>query len=313
MAEMSSADEVVQKSLKSFGDDFYNRYLRQSILYNWSNIVGEVNAAKIKPLRIEYKKLFVYVSDGTWKANLFAYKNLFIQKINEYVKTDLIDDIQLGRPNEKPKKDDNNITVIEESEEDKIQSEIKRITLTENEFEEIKQNLAYLEDDELRENMIKASVSRLKLKKYRLSKNWHNCKMCNTLCPPEQTFCNICLQKRSEDLRYKITQILKEVPWSSYADVINEIKKTMPDMESKCLPETVESVRTSLIQRISNSIDLNNQKQLSLLVMLYTRRPADQLNQDIIDKTLYKLRYDLPVNAVDFKTLRLRKSKRPTN
>ena len=303
MSEFFSADEVMQKSIHSMGDEFYTRYLRESIITNWAKIVGEINASKIKPLRIEYKKLFVYVNDSTWKANLYAYKSTFIEKINAYAKENIIEDIILSNPKEKFNKNISNIVLTPKLASKNIANELKKVVLTDEELEEIDKICERFEDDDLRETMKKTSISRLRLKKYRLKNNWHKCKNCDSLCPENQNLCDICQRKEIENFRSRVAKIFREVPWSSYSDIYDEIKKNMPHMLNECLPQIVESIRSSLIQRTANSINLNDKNRVSFLVMLYTRMPAEKLNEQIISKTLYKLRYDLPSDVVDFKAM----------
>ena len=56
----SPIDEIMKNSLKSMDEKIYIKYLRESIFYDWKKIIGEANAKKIKPLRIVYKKLYLY-------------------------------------------------------------------------------------------------------------------------------------------------------------------------------------------------------------------------------------------------------------
>ena len=147
MSEFSSINEVVRKSLKSLGEEAYIQYLRHSIIFNWKEIVGEVNANQIKPLRIEYKRLYVYVNDSSWQANVYAYKSTFIKKINDYVEENLIEDILFANPAEQPKKDESiDNEVLSPA---NISREIKNMVLTETELEEAERACDCIEDDSL--------------------------------------------------------------------------------------------------------------------------------------------------------------------
>ena len=78
MADFVPIDEAMKPALKEYGEDFYKEYLRRSIIYGWKDIIGETNAKHIKPLRIEYKRLYVYVSDSSWRSTVYAYKSNYL-------------------------------------------------------------------------------------------------------------------------------------------------------------------------------------------------------------------------------------------
>ena len=174
--------------MQSMGEDVYTKYLRHSIFFYWKDIVGETNAKHIKPLRIEYKRLFVYISDSSWKPTLYEYKSTFIKKINDFAEKEIIDDILLGNPNELPQEDDDIINVPLSID---VSTELQNITLTDDELDEINQSCAYLEDGSLKDTLIRTSINRLKLEKYRRRNKWHECEKCGALCPQEQRTCDI--------------------------------------------------------------------------------------------------------------------------
>ena len=286
-------NDIMRESLKSVGEDFYTQYLRRSIFYYWKDIVGQVNAKYVKPLRIEYKNLFVYVKDASWKANVYAYKSTIIKKINDFTEEGLVEDILFGRPNERPAEDEN--IVLSPPPKVNLSKEIGKINLTDEELDNIKNVCKNITDDELRFTMLKTSISRMKLEKYRRQNNWHECPNCGILCSPKEKICDSCKRLEEEIFRKKIIKILYESPSATYAEIKNEIEKTMPQLLDECLPEIVESIRTSIIQQIASSLDRSNQMQVNLLVMMYKRIPANQLTEKIISEALYKLRYNLPI------------------
>ncbi|MBR1396393.1 MAG: DUF721 domain-containing protein [Selenomonadaceae bacterium] len=291
---MFAIDEVLKRTMQSMGEDVYTKYLRHSILFYWKDIVGETNAKHIKPLRIEYKRLFVYIADSSWKPTLYEYKSTFIQKINDFAKKEIIDDILLGNPNERPKEDENVICAPPQVD---ISKELQKITLTDDELDEINKSCAQIESSSLKNIVLKTSINRMKLEKYKRQNKWHECEKCGALCPQEQRTCDVCTQLEDETFRKTITQILRDVPYATYAEVKKEIERSMPQMIDDFLPHTVESIRTSLIQQTANSLDTKDQNQVNLLVMLYKRIPLDKLNDKIINNTLYELRYNLPMKG----------------
>ena len=57
MQEPLPMSEIMPKSLKMLGEEFYIKYLHNSIVYHWKDIVGESNAEKFKPLYVSAVKI----------------------------------------------------------------------------------------------------------------------------------------------------------------------------------------------------------------------------------------------------------------
>ena len=292
MEEFSPMSEIIKNSLKALGDDFYIKYLRQSLFTNWQDIVGINYAKRIKPLRIEYKRLFVYASDSTWKSTLYAYKSKIIKQINDYFDEDLVEDIIFGRPGERPK--ENNNTILAPQQPVDPAKIIRAITLTDEELKEIEESCKCIEDDTLRATFLKTSISRAKSEKYRKSQGWHDCPNCGSLCPAEQKICSRCKNQQYEIFEKTIIHILHEVPWAAYSEIKSEIEKSMPQMIEECTPEKVESLRGTLVQQMAQTLDNKDPNRIKLLVMLFKGVKPEDLSDKLISKALYELRYDLP-------------------
>ena len=292
MQETSHISEIIPETIKSFGEDFYIKYIRNAIIFNWKDIVGKANAEKIKPLHISYKKLYVYCSDSSWKSAMYAYKSEFIKKINEYAKEDVIDDIVFSKTSNGAKEIYN---------EDKVKTQpandfqdVKKIILTEAELEDIKKSCECIENDELRESSYKAAISCKKLEKYRRRNGWHDCPSCGIICPPEDKFCLNCRRVSYEKFERAIINLLSEAPGLTYAEIKNVVKKNMPQFLYECLPEVIERIRGAMVQNLCQSININDINQVHKLVMLFKCVRAENLSDQIIKNALYELRYDLP-------------------
>ena len=296
MDDLVPMSEVMKSSLKALGDDVYIKYLRQSLITNWADIVGQNYAQKVKPLYVEHKRLFVYSGDSAWKSTLFAYKSRIIKRINDHFETDLIDDILFGRPSERPR-EDLNIAAAQPPKQVDIVKTVRNIELTDEELEEIEKSCACIEDDVLRETFLKTSISRAKSEKYKKSQGWHDCPYCGLLCPPEQKICNRCRDLEYEVFEKLIIGILKEVPWVVYSEIRSEIEKAMPHMVTECTPEKVENLRGMLVQQMAQTLDKRNQNRIKSLVMLFKGVKPEELTDNLIAKALYELRYDLPAEA----------------
>ena len=298
MQEPAHIGEIIPDSLKSLGDEFYHKYLCNSVIFNWTNIVGKSNAAKIKPLRISYKNLFVSCSDSSWKSAMYAYKSEFIRKINEYAKKDLVEDIIFTNVPQKPKFTTNSRGVdVPLPQQVNLKQEIRKIVLTEVELEEIRKSCECIEVEELREAAFKASVSQMRLDKYRRKNGWHDCPICGLICPPEDKICDRCKSKNYEMFEKAVIKLLDEIPGLTYAEIKNEIEKMMPNLIEECTPEAISGIRSDMVQRLCRSINLGDKNQISNLVMLFKCVRAEHLSEKLINNALFELRYDLPLKG----------------
>lgn len=287
---------IMKSTIKSMNEKAYIQYLRQSVFYDWERIVGENNAKRVQPLYISYRKLYLYAKDSSWRSNIFAYKSAFIQKINDYLGENLIDDILFAPPNQRPKEDDD--TLVAPAPKHDVSKDLSKINLSDEEMAEIEQSCACIEDETLRNTMLKTSISRAKLEKYRLKKDWHTCNSCgNNLCPPEEKICDVCKRLEQEIFTKKIVDLLNEVPYLTYADIKKEIEYAMPEMLYQCIPEKIESIRSRMVQKICQSLDKNDQNRVNFLVMLFKGVKPEDLTPALINKTLHLLRNDILTNG----------------
>lgn len=295
MRETSHISEIIPSTIKSFGEDFYNKYIRNAIIFNWKKIVGEANAKKIRPLHISYKKLYVYCSDSSWKSAMYAYKSGFIQKINDYAQEDVVDDIIFSKDTNGAKEIYNASKVQNQSTSDF--QDVKKMILSEDELEYIKHSCECIDNDELREAAYKAAISHAKLDKYRRKNGWHDCPSCGIICPPEDKICGDCRRLRYEKFEKAMIHLLNEAPGLTYAEIRTAFKKDMPHLLCECLPEVVERIRGTMISSLCQSINLNDVNQVHKLVMLFKCVRAENLSEQIIKNALYELRYDLPMKG----------------
>ncbi len=70
-----------------------NGILQGQAFVLWKDAVGEINAKKTEPIRIERGKLFVKTEDSCWRQELYYQKRLIIKKINLLLKKEVIQDI----------------------------------------------------------------------------------------------------------------------------------------------------------------------------------------------------------------------------
>ncbi|MCX7945222.1 MAG: DUF721 domain-containing protein [Deltaproteobacteria bacterium] len=65
-----------------------------AILSVWEELVGSRLAKYLRPVELKKKRLLVQVPDSTWLNEVVFHKEEIIQKVNEYLKTESIEDIK---------------------------------------------------------------------------------------------------------------------------------------------------------------------------------------------------------------------------
>jgi predicted nucleic acid-binding Zn ribbon protein len=83
--------KILKKSLKGLHID--RRIKEESIVLNWSRLVGERIASRANPLKIRDSILFVRVESAPWRNELFFMKRKIMEELNQSVKDNVIRDI----------------------------------------------------------------------------------------------------------------------------------------------------------------------------------------------------------------------------
>ena len=296
----STAEQTLKSSIKSLGNDFYIKYLQHAVFFRWASIVGESIARHVKPALIENKILHVHIDDATWRSEFQFQKASVLEKINAAAEFRLIDDIRINNRLSIPTPPPNSDEPEQLTPDEIIVRDLPNITLDDDEINAIERDTPTSYSETLRAVMLDTSFARARLNKCRLKHGWHECARCELLVAPNEILCDMCQRREVEQFRRTIAEVIKDVPWSTYAEIYSEMKNRMPHMIGWCRPETVSSIRSSLVQNLARTIDMRDQTQVKRLVMIYRQVTPDQLSADAIRKTMRRLRFDLPMHADDF-------------
>ena len=179
-----------------------------------------------------------------------------------------------------------------------VEEELKLedVTLTEEEKIFCERQAEKISEPKLRQSFLEMLLSNVRLKKFRLASGWHKCKNCESLCPPKEIFCEVCIVKAREEMFKALSKILFDAPWLKAWDAQKILLERMPYMKNECSLDAVESARSSLIQRIASRIRFGDEKSPDVLkaVMLRKRLPPEQLTPAIIKRTLFELQGNIP-------------------
>ncbi|WP_294522383.1 DUF721 domain-containing protein [uncultured Anaerovibrio sp.] len=142
---------IFSQSIKEMGVG--KEFFSHMVLYYWPKIVGKHISANVKPVNIEFKKLFLYTSHPIWANQLSYMKDEIKNKINNFMGEYLVEDIVFT--NNRPV----NITEENNSPAVNIGYEINKINLSDKKIEEIKNDLNNVKNDDLKKVIFKVRLN----------------------------------------------------------------------------------------------------------------------------------------------------------
>ena len=287
---MNGFNRLLHEHMRSQGKAAYKKFLTAEVIAHWKEIVDENIFAQVKPVTITNGVLFVAVKNSAFKDQLKFFAEEIIDAINENFRQaePLVKKIRLASPFQianMPPEENPPAQVVEE----KIK--LEDITLTAKEQNFCERQAEKISDTKLRQTFLEMLLSNARLRKFRLANGWHKCRDCESLCPPEEIFCEVCLVNAREQMVKALSKIFFDAPWLKAWDAQKILLERMPHMKNECTLDTVESARSSLIQRIAGRIRFGDEKSPDVLkvVMLKKRLPPEQLTPAIIKRTLFEL------------------------
>jgi hypothetical protein len=149
----------------------------------WEEIVGETNARATRADSIKEGVLFVSVKSSAWAQELSFLKPEIIKKLNDRVGKKIVKEIQFKTRTLKKKAP---------TQEDLSEPQPKDVTLSADEMVSLEQEVSHLNDDKLRETMLRLLISQYKVQKLKQASGWIPCPRCHTLHTPTETLCPIC-------------------------------------------------------------------------------------------------------------------------
>lgn len=261
-----------------------NEFKRRMVIYNWQEIVGRDIAAHAKPVKLEFKRLFIRTTHPAWAEQLKYMEYQLKAKINKYAGEKLVQELVFT--NLQPPQ----VQAVDhvESKKPDVGRELQKIRLSQQELAEIHRDCSHVANKELAASFEKLGQNFLRLRKYRQQIGWQLCQQenCQSQCPPGEKYCQSCQRKLRQARELRLQKLLYDMPWCKYGDIIQE---------ENCTEQEFKAIRSNLIQRLAARVSYGDTTSVDAitLVMLYRSIPPEQLNEQVIQKTLYALRYDL--------------------
>ena len=291
---MIKFDRALHEKVRAHGATLYKKFLCDELIRYWSELVDESIAAHVKPVTIEYGVLFVNVESSAFKDQLKFFAEEIIEAINE--------NFGQGEPLVKEIKIAKGFQIADAPPEKKSPAQVseskikfEEIILSDEEIKRCEAEAENFPNEDLRPTVLNALLSQAKVQKFRRLSGWHKCKKCDTLCPPEENFCEVCRIKERETMVKKLFDIFYDAPYLKTQDAQKILLKQMPHMRNECTFDAIDSARTSLIQNIASHVPYGDESSPDVLklVMLEKRLPPDKLTPTIIKRTLAELRFNL--------------------
>lgn len=281
-ARFERVQEIIPKMIHSLGMN--NKYKVQLIFFYWKKIVGETIAAQAFPANVSYGVLTLTAKNSVWANNLMMMKIDLISKINRFIGDTIIKDIRF-RGYSWQDKEENAIGEPENEKQD-LGRILRKIPLVVTDIQKAEEQCAAVKDQELKQQLIRLYQKNIKLKKMEENKGWQPCKKCGVLCPPSIVYCAVCEREERQKTEAEIREMLAAMPWARYADIHKYIE---------CSAAMVNQQRVKMLMKTASKVDPEKPDSLAAktLVMLYRCVPPDQLTDEIMSKTLHRLRNDL--------------------
>jgi len=282
-AQMGPAGDAIGGLINHLG--MRKDFKRHLIFEQWAEIVGEFIAWNVRPVRIEMATLYVAASSPPWANELMMMQLDIIAKINRFVGENLIKYLRTCSPGaDRPPT--GAVLDIERPSPD-LSKSLRQISLTDEEIEEAREECAIIADEKLRASILRTTLRQKQLVKLKAAHGWHKCASCTNLCPPQETYCRTCNRKARMAQRVKIRQYLIESPWARFAEIEHDIPGIAPAL--------VNDERTRFLQHLLRKVKQGDTESIEAktLVMLYRSMPPEQITDDVMRKTIYKLRRDL--------------------
>lgn len=266
-------------------------YRRQLVIARWPEIVSPTVSDHAVPYQFSFDTLVVS-AEPVWANQLEYLKRQLIDKINAYTCGETVKDIRFNAW----KNSNLNLPEVSEKTEEYYSSDHgDLIIIGEDDREQAKKivdRLMETPDRHLRDRAEKSLAVELRARTIFKNKKIKNCSVCGRPTAFADGYCSVCIVKKNDEYRRRIRSKLIACPWAGYAEVNSFVK---------CRPEEYNRIRQELLreqtERVPYRRDTDTPGTYTLeeyiLVMLYKTLPLEKLNDILMSKALFELRYDL--------------------
>lgn len=282
--------EILPRFVSSLGQG--KAYQTQLLIYHWEKIVGSSIAGHVRPVRMDFRTLFLAADAPVWANELRYMERDLIDKINAFVCEELVREIKFCSPKEK-----GNTRRYEKEE-----PLPEKIIPKKEEYEKTSSFISEIDNDALRLAASRALTQNFARRRSLKEQGWHTCASCDRMVPSEETYCVFCGQQKKEEKENDVRKLLLSQPWLHGYEISRMLG---------CSSEFVLRERISLLRMFLSRVRQGDEtsEDAKRLVMLFTSAKPEDLTEPFIKKSLQRLRFDL-LSEYDKKDGRKKKSRK---
>lgn len=282
--------EILPRFVSSLGQG--KAYQTQLLIYNWEKIVGSSIAGHVRPVRMDFRTLFLAADAPVWANELRYMERDLIDKINAFVCEELVREIKFCSP-----KEQGNARRYEKEE-----PLPEKIIPKKEEYEKTSSFISEIDNDALRLAASRALAQNFARRRSLKEQGGHTCASCDRMVPSEETYCVFCGQQKKEEKENDVRKLLLNQPWLHGYEISRMLG---------CSSEFVLRERISLLRMFLSRVRQGDEtsEDAKRLVMLFTSAKPEDLTEPFIKKSLQRLRFDL-LSEYDKKDGRKKKSRK---
>lgn len=273
---MNSLQEILPQLVRNLG--LGQRYRAELIVMHWRDIVGGEIALHTQPGKVRNGVLTVAAKNAVWAHHLTTLKEEIIAKVNVFAGEKAISDLrfQAGYFQNDQNEEING--------DDEAPINFPMPVLDESELKAVEGMVAVIADEDIRRKLKRLLAKEATLRKARKQRSWQSCGCCGVLCPPKAALCSACALKARLAATDSVRKMLREAPWLSY-------EECLPYADS-CRLTDYRTAKAELIDVLIREFAADESDQLKLmsLAMLYYGAKPQTVDQELIDKTLARIR-----------------------
>lgn len=272
---MKNIEKIIVKSIKSV--EGREKYAVHYLDWHWSEVLGENIAKHSKPVKIVNGVLFINTDNPAWSHSLLMMKNKVLAKIVTLIKESshkvIIKDMRFFNGNVKRFELENYIDPY-------ILPEVR---LLEDDEKAVKQEVSVLKDANLRNVFEKLMLSDKRRKLAMKTKYKNNCKICGVPIRNDEKYCVHCEKERLTQIKDKIAELLRSIPWLDYQDCLNYVN---------CDRIIFNEVKGNMINIFSEAIsDYScSEDDKAFATMIINNLKPDEVDEEIIHRTAERIR-----------------------
>lgn len=282
---LEMAKSILPKAIHALGRKQETEYYAHWVMWHWQEIVGEAVARHVRPLSIRNRVLRLYTPDSVWANEMRMMMPQVIGEVNRFAGGEMVKEIQFSRSFQA--QEERAECSVREAKERDIGRARAHISLSAETMEAVRSSCRVVEDEDLQAAVRCLYRKHKQMEALRQEDGWHDCPSCGARIESEECLCFACRRKKRAALRAAVRSVLRDMPWARCKDV----RAFVPE----CTPKLVNEARALLVQQLAAEVKLEDDTSLSAkaLVMLYACLPPDELTEDAVRRTLYRLRFDL--------------------